>query len=208
MKIANYQYEGEEFIRRKRQEKDAEKEDSEIMKGLETSGDLTVSGNKSPLVAVSNNDESELKKNQEKRDKEELEYEKRLERNIQAKINSIKEEVKREISKLKVDESKKDQQRKKREITNTLLDGETSILDPHINIDHKLEPHIRGETSILDPHINIDHKLEPHIRVRRDAPHTAQPKPVQAPKSEEKREIKKNTKEDSAHSSTKTSTGT
>lgn len=175
MKIANYQYEGEEFIRRKRQEKDAEKEDSEIMKGLETSGDLTVSGNKSPLVAVSNNDESELKKNQEKRDKEELEYEKRLERNIQAKINSIKEEVKREISKLKVDESKKDQQRKKREITNTLLDGETSILDPHIN---------------------IDHKLEPHIRVRRDAPHTAQPKPVQAPKSEEKREIKKNTKED------------
>ncbi|KRT81026.1 hypothetical protein AMK59_5471 [Oryctes borbonicus] len=145
MKISNYQYEGEEFIRRKRQEKEAEKaEDSDIMKGLEASGDLTVSGNKSPLVALSSNsEESELKKSQEKRDKEELEYEKRLERNIQAKINSIKEEVKREINKLRLDESKKDQQRRKREVINTLLDEETSVLDPDLNIDHQLEPHIR-----------------------------------------------------------------
>lgn len=145
LKVVNYQYEGEEYIRRKRQqEKEAEKsEDSEIMKGIEASGDLTVSGNKSPLVAVNSADEGELKKSQEKRDKEELEYEKRLERNIQEKIKSIKEEVKREIGKLTEDESQKDTQRKKREVSNTLLDGETSVLDPDLNIDQKLEPHIR-----------------------------------------------------------------
>ncbi|GJQ65932.1 hypothetical protein Trydic_g4031 [Trypoxylus dichotomus] len=171
MKVANYQYEGEEFIRRKRQEKEAEKaEDSDIMKGLD-SGDLTVSGNKSPLMALSSNsEESELKKSQEKRDKEELEYEKRLERNIQAKINSIKEEVKREISKLRLDETKKDQQRKKREITNTLLDEETSILDPDLN---------------------IDHQLEPHIRRRRDAKHDTAAKDKQKSKQNAKRELDK-----------------
>ncbi|XP_022908704.2 golgin subfamily A member 6-like protein 25 isoform X1 [Onthophagus taurus] len=145
-KIANYQSAGEEYLRKKRQtakDEKAERGDSEIMKGLEeASGDLTVSGNKSPLVAVSN-DEIE-KKSQEKRDKEELEYEKRLERNIEEKINAIKEEVKREISRLQSDdEDVDDPQRKKREITNNLMECESSILDPGENIEEDLEPHIR-----------------------------------------------------------------
>ncbi|XP_017777627.1 PREDICTED: glutamic acid-rich protein-like [Nicrophorus vespilloides] len=156
-KISDFRADGEAFIRKKRQQA------NDLMKGLETSGDLTVSGNKSPLASSSTAAEAEGKQKvtekDEKRDKqiatENQEYEKRLQRNIEHKISEIKEQVKREIKALKekhpehkVKADEKKSEKKKREEKKgvrkkrNLLDKEIKILNP-VNTDEHQEPHIR-----------------------------------------------------------------
>lgn len=161
--VANYQAEGETFIRNKRQEKgktvtaSSATESSDLMKGLEKSGELTVSGNKSPLASVSNSDEAaQIKKKSEKSavsdgtESDDSEEERRIERDIQAKIDAIKEQVKREIAQLNAQVETSSQEaeigRKKRGIDN-LLDRETADLDPQSNFDEVQLPHIRKRRS-------------------------------------------------------------
>ena len=144
--IANYQYEGEAYLRNKRQEKEnlemLKSENDEIVKDLEASGELTVSGNKSPLATKN---EDMLRSNeQDRKVKEDAEYEKRLERNIQTKINAIKNEVRREIRQVKANSG----QRTKRQVENTLLDGETGDLDPSSDNDQELEPYVRKRRDV------------------------------------------------------------
>lgn len=79
------------------------------------------------------------------------EYEQRVQRQIQQKINALKEEVKREIASLDGQNRMKSQEvnefiRKKREIgkrSNTLMDAETIELNPAFNMDQDIIPKIR-----------------------------------------------------------------
>ncbi|XP_031338192.1 uncharacterized protein LOC116167092 [Photinus pyralis] len=140
--IKNYQSEGDVYIRNKRHE--VTTENSDIMKNLEKSGELTVSGNKSPL-ASSETSAVNTEKRKEGGDSTSStgaaidDYEKRLEQNLQQKIEAIKEEVKREIASLharnapNVDES----QRRKRGTSNTLQEKESKEINP---LDHPEEP--------------------------------------------------------------------
>lgn len=170
--IANYQVEGEAFIRKKRQQKIAKvsssgvTESSELMKGLEKSGDLTVSGNKSPLASASEIAETKRKTEKstvsENSSNETSDEEQRIEREIQAKIDAIKEEVKREIAMLNAQEQNTSQlagpERKKRGVGN-LLDEESPDLDPQSNIDEIQVPHIRKRRS-PPPASNSEHLNE------------------------------------------------
>ncbi|KAF2900288.1 hypothetical protein ILUMI_05898 [Ignelater luminosus] len=175
---ANYQTEGDAYIRNKRQE--SKNENNDLMKGLEKSGDLTVSGNKSPLASSGNEAELDKKRNKDqttfspgtsekvKREQNELEYQKQIEQNIQNKIDAIKEQVKREIEALKAKEAaaasnKQETQRKKRETVNTLIEEENSALDPQEHPDEKLIPHIRRRR-------NLEESFKARKRTKRELP--------------------------------------
>lgn len=160
--VANYQSEGEAFVRSKRHETSTENAD--IMKGLEQSGDLTVSGNKSPLASAGNGPEI-TDKNKDygsstpnavnlepaKDELGDLNYQKLIEQNLQAKIDAIKEEVKREISSLQVKtapESADSQTGKRETIGGTLLQEESGDLNPAEHPEEKLAPHIRRRRNL------------------------------------------------------------
>lgn len=169
LKPANYEAEGENFIRNKRQkEKDAKEASSasaeNIMQGLEKSGELTVSGNKSPLASASNVESKQTNENNlretTKRENENLDEEARVEREIQAKIDAIKEEVKREISKLQSSSNlapspteATEAGRKKRGV-NTLLDEETQELDPAKVSENSLQPLRRRKRNADESKLN------------------------------------------------------
>lgn len=187
-KIADYRNEGESFIRQKRQQAGTKPDVNDIVKGLESSGDLTVSGNKSPLASASTTVEAEGKKGKggdfEKREKqtaEDLDYEKRLQRNIQNKITEIKEQVKREIKALNSntksspddklnlgDESNKlkqvvndnsielnEPEQKPREKRN-LLEQETSDIDlAQNNEQESLVSHIRQKRHVAENDVDV-----------------------------------------------------
>lgn len=141
-----------------RKKRDSEESNSDLMKGLEKSGDISISGNKSPLVAVEKKcEENENEKsgnalnNQatDKRSTERDDYEEEIENEIQAKIDAIKEKVKREILL-----EKQKQFRNKREIT--LLDIENKNINPTVIAhDEELQPHLRIRRKIEDNSSNI-----------------------------------------------------
>lgn len=153
--IVNYQSEGEAYLREKRQGQ-ITTESSDLIKGLETSGELTVSGNKSPLASTIEESDSNLKsqttKKEAKEKREDKGYDIELEKNIQEQINAIKEQVKREIEAIKFKETEKDAgeehtnlKRKKRDAKNTLLDEEEEAIDPKLNNELSLKPHKRNK---------------------------------------------------------------
>ncbi|RZC37026.1 serine/threonine-protein kinase pakA-like, partial [Asbolus verrucosus] len=142
--------ESTEINRRKRQKQEIatgiDKENSQLVENLKDSGDLMVSGNKSPLASRSEitvRDTDSKESEQKSLEDNNSDYEKRVERQIQNKINSLKEEVKREIEALKKKQNEDDTQRKKRQITENLPDEETDELNPTMNIDGDLKPLIR-----------------------------------------------------------------
>ncbi|EFA06527.2 protein MFAP1 homolog isoform X2 [Tribolium castaneum] len=129
----------DESERRKRQK-------SELVENLKDSGELMVSGNKSPLAS------SEIT-NDKRSSEEEEDYESRIERNIQNKINSLKEEVKREIEALRKkqddeDDDEEDYQRKKRQVYDTLMNEETDQVNPAMNPDNELKPLVRKRRQV------------------------------------------------------------
>lgn len=140
--IKNYQSDGEAYIRNKRHE--VTTENGDLMKNLEKSGELTVSGNKSPLASSEN-----FAVNTEKRKEGGVstsstgktidDYEKELERNIQQRIEAIKEEVKREIASRQARNAPNvdDSQRKKRGTSDTLQEKESKEINP---LDHPEQP--------------------------------------------------------------------
>lgn len=133
--------EGEQKTREKRNESTTQAQNSELMKNLEKSGDLTVSGNKSPLASVGETPKGEKQNN----DKETLSEtdEERVAREIQAKIDAIKDQVKRQIAEAKV---KDNGERKKRE-ANNLLRGETLQINPQYNSEDGAS-HVRPKRNI------------------------------------------------------------
>lgn len=169
LKPANYEAEGENFIRSKRQKEKNVKETSaasgeNIMQGLEKSGELTVSGNKSPLATANNVDSKQTDENKlretTKMENESLNEEARVEREIQAKIDAIKEEVKREISKLQSSgelapspTEATETGRKKRGV-NSLLDEETQELDPAKISENSLQPLRRRKRNTDESKLN------------------------------------------------------
>lgn len=125
--------------------------ENELVENLKDSGDIMLSGNKSPLASSSEivNKESE-EKDADKRsfDEDNEDYESRIERQIQSKINSLKEEVKRQIEALKKrqendDDDDSDIQRKKRQVYNTLINEETDQVNPTMHPENELKPLIR-----------------------------------------------------------------
>ncbi|KAK4884328.1 hypothetical protein RN001_000599 [Aquatica leii] len=155
--IRNYQTEGEMYLRSKRNEIVTESND--IMKGLEKSGELTVSGNKSPLAMYENESKTTDNRKNFKRNED---YEKQLELNIQQKINAIKEEVKREIASLQEKKTKKleNAQRRKRQTADTLLEKELKTLNPQEHPEGDLVPYIRIKRGFKN--------VKPHKRSKRN----------------------------------------
>ncbi|KAK5648964.1 hypothetical protein RI129_003856 [Pyrocoelia pectoralis] len=158
-KINNYQSQGEVYVRNKRHEMSTE--NSDLMKGLEKSGELTVSGNKSPLASS----ENDVKITDKRKDSYVStssptgvtttgdDYEKQLEKNIQQRIEAIKEEVKREIASLQAKNtantiSEEEAQRKKRETSNTLVEKESKGLNPVEHPDGQLVPRVRTKRNL------------------------------------------------------------
>lgn len=137
----------EEQIRNKRENNQAHTQNSELMKNLEKSGDLTVSGNKSPLASVGaeDNPKETIKS---KSDKESESEEERVAREIQAKIDAIKDQVKRQIAETKQIEKQKGD-RKKRDV-NTLLNEENLQIDPQHNSE-EVKTHVRRKRSAETP---------------------------------------------------------
>ncbi|CAH1365215.1 unnamed protein product [Tenebrio molitor] len=138
--------------RKKRQKEEmpsaANQDSSDLVENLKDSGDLMISGNKSPLASSSEISIRDVNKESEKKsfEDEDSEYEKRVERQIQTKINSLKEEVKREIEALKKsqnDDDDDDTQRKKRQAVENLINEETDELNPVVNLDGDQKPLIR-----------------------------------------------------------------
>ncbi|XP_044265880.1 uncharacterized protein PFB0145c-like isoform X2 [Tribolium madens] len=145
-----YKRESDETYRRKRQK-------NELVDNLKDSGDLMLSGNKSPLAASSETANQEADKEADKRSSDEEEdYESRIERDIQNKINSLKEEVKRQIDALKKkqddDDYEEDYQRKKRQVYDSLMNEETDQVNPAMNPENELKPLVRKrrETESFD----------------------------------------------------------
>ncbi|KAF5288248.1 hypothetical protein FQA39_LY04016 [Lamprigera yunnana] len=135
--VRDYQNEEETYFRNKRNE--ISTENTDIMKGLEKSGDLTVSGNKSPLASSENDSKiTEKRKNDDIKAGPSLaeasadseEYEGQLEKSIQQRIDAIKEEVKREIASLR--EKAKVQMKEKDELERQkrMVESKMSNLDP------------------------------------------------------------------------------
>ncbi|KAF5280326.1 hypothetical protein FQR65_LT03135 [Abscondita terminalis] len=141
--VQNYQSEGEDYMRYKRNEDINES----IMKGLEKSGELTVSGNKSPLASSENESKTIEKRKNDELDQNNIEdYEKQLELSIRQKINAIKEEVKREIALLQAKAASQDKssQRKNREISSaSLLEKQSEMLSPQDDPEGVLLPLMR-----------------------------------------------------------------
>ncbi|XP_018321491.1 putative uncharacterized protein DDB_G0282133 [Agrilus planipennis] len=136
-----------------RAKREGEKSDaSEIMKNME--GELTITGNKSPL-ASSDNLNAPLNQNTSPSalfgtDNNQLSYQERIERNIQSKIDAIKEEVRKEIETLRNKEKRSimmpvpnESSRTKRQTAINLLNEETPEIDPGLNIENNLKPLIR-----------------------------------------------------------------
>lgn len=131
---AEVEEEDKEKMREKRNNHDnTTQHNSELMKNLEKSGELTVSGNKSPLASS-----GEAPKNvKQNNDKESETEEERVAREIQAKIDAIKDQVKRQIAEAK---EKENGERKKRDVNN-LLHEENLRIDPRYNVDEVDEIH-------------------------------------------------------------------
>lgn len=148
--ITNYQSEGEAYLRNKRQLLGSS-ESPDIVKGLESSGELTVSGNKTPLASSSDEGDvskvSKVTKKSADNNKDSKETDLELEKNIQEQIKAIKEQVKREIEALKGQEGYKENNelvRKKRTSQNTLIDEEKNFMNPQID-EESLKPHKRNK---------------------------------------------------------------
>lgn len=113
--------------RGKRNDNSTQSLNNELMRNLAKSGDLTVSGNKSPLAsaAESTNDDQQIN------DKDTISEtdEERVAREIQEKIDAIKDQVKRQIAEAKLNDNG---ERKKREVKN-LLKAETLEINPQYN---------------------------------------------------------------------------
>lgn len=138
---------------------------TDIMKGLEKSGDLTVSGNKSPLVSDETND-SDLSSNEKlsatvsekdklsKRniDKEYDEYEQMIEAQIEEKINAIKDKVKRAIL-----TQKQRHARNKRQAT--LADSESKGLNSAMISKESLQPHVRTRRQLNSTIKNVQKEI-------------------------------------------------
>lgn len=126
---------------------DKKQDETDIMKDLETSGELTVSGNKSPLAASSNDHElgsRETVDSSNKQKREETTNEKDIETRIQNKIDAIRDQVKRELDVLKKTQNKNLDARKKRNTAgNTLLDEENNSWN--LNSEESLIPHKRSK---------------------------------------------------------------
>lgn len=130
----DYEEDEEEKPREKRDDDSApQSQNSELMKNLEKSGELTVSGNKSPLASAGSDAPKEEKP---KSDKESDSEEERVAREIQAKIDAIKDQVKRQIA----EQNKETQNRKKRDVKN-LLSEESLRIDPQYNFEEEAETH-------------------------------------------------------------------
>lgn len=135
--------EEEEEQKTREKRNDATTQNSELMRNLEKSGDLTVSGNKSPLASSGETPKND-KKSTEKETQSETEEE-RVAREIQAKIDAIKDQVKRQIAEAK---QKENGDRKKREV-NTLLKAENAIINPQYNAEEDGVRHVRRKRSIV-----------------------------------------------------------
>ncbi|XP_063921779.1 uncharacterized protein DDB_G0283697-like isoform X2 [Zophobas morio] len=150
------------------------KENSELVENLKDSGDLMISGNKSPLASSSEITVRDTEKQQlEKRgyDEDNEDYDNRVEKQIQSKINSLKEEVKREIEALKKnqndDDDDDDIQRKKRQATDNLINEETDELNPALNPDSELKPLIRKRRH-LNASVSKHHTNATNVRKKRE----------------------------------------
>ncbi|XP_060528693.1 uncharacterized protein LOC132703449 [Cylas formicarius] len=97
-------------------------------------------------------DEARIDLLDEQSDREKREQmEAELEGQIKAKLAKIKDEVKREIEEMKsgaVEEQDANKQRKKRFASSTLIDEETSDIDPVLNVDEKLRPYRRRRRNV------------------------------------------------------------
>lgn len=87
-------------------------------------------------------------------------YDKKIEHQIQTKIDALKEEVKREINLVKEEQNEDDTQRKKRQIPNNLIDEETEDIDPALNSDTDLKMQIRKRRATSDV---FDKTKYPHL---------------------------------------------
>lgn len=139
----------------------------DLMKGLEKSGELTVSGNKSPLASDEKSDSDSIseekmsatgsekeKMNKRNTNTEYEDYEQMVESEIQSKINAIKDKVKRAILMKKQKHS-----RNKRDTSS--LDTENKSLNPDLITDESLQPHKRirrkvnrNQSTTQDEHFN------------------------------------------------------
>lgn len=122
----------DEQKREKRNDNITQSQNSELMKNLEKSGELTVSGNKSPLASSGETPKTDKQNDMEVQSESE---EERVAREIQAKIDAIKDQVKRQIA-----ETREKSDRKKRDVHN-LLKEETVKIDPQYNTEEDGEPH-------------------------------------------------------------------
>lgn len=102
-------------------------------------------------------------------------YEKRVEREIREKIEKLKQDVKQEIENLsKIGKSKMtdDSNRRKRQVTSTLLDEERKDIDPLVNVKDNSNVHIRKKRHLkfeISPthKINLNVPTYTPIRVRK-----------------------------------------
>lgn len=137
--------------RKKRDEKATDPQNNkdekraEIVDKLQASGDLKVSGNKSPLV-------TKTEKSGLEDDEARAEYEKEIEAQIQDKINAINEQVKREIAAQKVPEHAEPAEHAEREKRlTTLLDEENPEINPDL-VDDQPAAHVRRRRHPLVRH--------------------------------------------------------
>lgn len=165
--------------RKKRQKSNEEdtKENSQLVEGLKDSGELMVSGNKSPLASSSEIVERDVNEDEN----EENVDEKRVVRQIQSKINSLKEEVKREIAALKEAQTD-DEKRKKRQTADNLADEETEDLNPVLHPDGELKPLNRKRRSTETTLDNIEGASKDlSVRKKRDSTYTIQKRKSEPP---------------------------
>lgn len=164
--------------------------EGDLIKSLEKSGEVSLSGNKSPLAKneISSGDAERKRDTSEDED-----YDQKIESEIQAKIDAIKEKVKREIL---MEKQKRQNSRSKRALT--LLDSETKNINPELTSYDSLKPHIRirrylnetlrhtnstknstipsifSNTTLEDTYEELyenssNDSMKPHKRVRREA---------------------------------------
>ncbi|KAF5306935.1 hypothetical protein FQA39_LY00165 [Lamprigera yunnana] len=155
VEVRDYQTEGETYLRNKRNEISTENVD--IMKGLEKSGDLTVSGNKSPLASSENESKiTEKRKNADIKTGPSLaevsadneDYEKQLQKSIQQRIDAIREEVKREIASLQEKRKVELKERQKGNVLNTLIDSKVNNLNPETQPEGSSLSYIRTKRNL------------------------------------------------------------
>lgn len=159
-------------MRAKRQQQKSlenHQQNSDIVKDLESSGELTVSGNKSPLAASSNEHEVDLKESVTKlsdaKQKRELEYERQIEKNLQGKIDAIKQQVKREIDDLKQakrvnpEQSRKKRQSAHKEKENNLAVKSSKSSITELANDQSFVPHIRSKRMLEDESQENSHSV-------------------------------------------------